>query len=142
VQNERIRVIQEDHALETTVNPKAEGHIRRDAVVLLWTLIGILYLSLASQWITTTWRDKDLTEYMNQVVRVAANEHRDVKETRALILMKASQLSLPVRADDVRVSGAGQRMIAAVHFKADISMPIVNQSVYTMVFNHNVKPAE
>jgi hypothetical protein len=142
VQNGRIKEIQEDHALEAILNPKAEGHIRRDAVVLLWTLVAVLYVSLASQWITTTWRDKDLAEYMNQVIRVAANEHRDVKETRALILMKASQLSLPVRADDVRVSGAGQTMTAAVHFKADISMPIVNQCVYTMVFNHHVKPAE
>jgi hypothetical protein len=46
-------------------------------------------------------------------------------------------LSLPVQGDEIQINGNGEMLRAAVHYKADISLPIVNRPVYRMSFQHN-----
>jgi hypothetical protein len=99
--------------------------------------LGFLYVSLVSQWFAANTRDKRLTEYIDQVIQVAASEQRPAKEVRALILIKAGDLSLPVHGDEIQINSDGQTLRAAVQYKADISMPIVNQPVYRMTFHHD-----
>jgi len=112
------------------------SHTQRYVVVFLWMFLGFLYFSLFSQWLTINWRDKLFVEYIDHVIQVAANEQRPAKEIRALILMKAEDLSLPVQGDAIQIDGYGRTLRAAVRYKADISMPIVNQPVYRIRFQH------
>jgi hypothetical protein len=105
--------------------------------LLLWMFLGFLFVSLFSQWFTTNSRDAAFTEYIDHVIRVAANEHRSAKDVRALILIKAGDLSLPVQGDGIQINGNGQTLRAAVKYETDIRMPIVNQPVYRMRFQHD-----
>ena len=112
-------------------------HRRNYFAVFLWVFLGFLYFAVVSQWITINNRDKQLTEYIDQVLHNAASEQRSAKEVRALILLKAGDLSLPVQGDEIQVLGGGQTLQASLHYKADINLPIVNQPVYRMTFEHN-----
>ena len=103
-----------------------------------WLFLGFMYVSLISQWLTVTRRDQMFTSYTDRVIQVAANEQRPAKEVRALLLIKAEDLSLPVQGNGVQITGKGQTLRAAVHYTADISMPIVNQPVYRMRFDHDL----
>ena len=121
-------------------NVIAAGHIqyRRNYFALfLWIFLGFLYFAVVSQWITINNRDKQLTEYIDQVLKNAAHEQGSAKEVRALILIKAGDLSLPVEGNEIQILGSGQTFRAVIHYKADISLPFVNQPVYRMTFEHN-----
>ena len=115
----------------------AVEHIRKKRNYLamsLWIFLGFLYVSVVSQWITINNRDRSLTDYIDHVL----HEQRSAKETRALILIKAGDLLLPVQGDEIQINGNGQTLRAAVHYKAEISLPIVNRPVYRMNFQHNL----
>jgi len=100
--------------------------------------LGFLYVFMISQWLTVNNRDKLFTEYVDHVIQVAANEQRPAKEVRTLILIKAEDLFLPVQEDEIQITGKGLALRAAVHYKVDISLPIVNQPVYRMRFDHDL----
>jgi len=74
---------------------------------------------------------------MDHVVQVAANEQRPADEVRALILIRAEDLSIPIHGDEVQINGNGQTMRAAVRYKAKVSLPIINQPVYQVRFQHD-----
>src|ERR1051325_9756678 len=110
---------------------------RHYVAVFLWVFLGFLYVSLLSQWITVNNRDKLFTDYIDHVLESAANQQTTAGDVRALILIKAGDLSLPVHGDELQVHGNGQTLRAAVQYKADLSLPIVNQPVYRMQFQHD-----
>jgi|ERR1051326_3606070 hypothetical protein len=109
---------------------------RQYYALFLWLLVGFFFASLIGQWITIDMRDKAFAQYIDHVIQVAANQQRPAKEARALILIKAEDLSLPVRGDGVQINGNGQTLRATVNYKADIMMPIVNQPVYRISLRH------
>ena len=112
------------------------SHRQRYVALFLWTFIALLYVSLIAQWLTVSRRDKLFREYIDHVVQVAANEQLPAKEVRAMLLIKAGDLLLPIHGDEIQVTGKGETLRVAVRYKADISMPIVNQAVYQMRFDH------
>ena len=114
------------------------SHKRHYVAMFLWIFLGFLYVSIASQWFTVSSRDKVFTEYTYQVIQAAANEQRPAKEVRALLLVKAEDLLLPVHEDGIDITGKGQSLRAAVRYKTDITIPIVNQPVHRVWFNHNL----
>jgi hypothetical protein len=105
--------------------------------MFLWLLLAFLFVSLVGQWITINSRAKVFAEYIDQVIQVAANQQRPAKEVRALILIKAEDLSLPVQGNEVQINGYGRTLRATVRYKADITMPIVNQPVYRISLQHD-----
>ena len=111
---------------------------QRYLAAFAWLFLGFMYVSLISQWLTVNRRDQLFAAYTDRVIQVAANEQRPAQEVRALLLIKAEDLSLPLQGNDVQISGKGQTLRATVHYKADISMPIVNQPVYRMRFDHDL----
>jgi len=117
---------------------KRVGAGRHYLAMFAWVFLGFMYVSLISQWLTVSRRDQMFTSYTDSVIQVAANEQRPAKEVRALLLIKAEDLSLPVLGNGVQITGKGQTLRAAVHYTADISMPIVNQPVYRMRFDHDL----
>ncbi len=111
---------------------------QRYIAMFLWIFLSFLHVSLISQWLTISRRDRMFTEYMDQVMDFAANEQRPAREVRALLLIKAEDLSLPVHGDEIDIIAYGQMLKGAVHYKTDITMPIVNQSVYRIRFDHDL----
>jgi len=111
---------------------------QRNIAMFLWIFLAFLHVSLISQWFTLSRRDRMFTDYIDHVMQVAANEQRPAREVRALLLIKAEDLSLPVHGDEIDISSYGQMLKAVVHYKTDITMPIVNQSVYRMRFDHDL----
>ena len=115
-----------------------QDQTQRYILIFLGTVLSFFYVSLISQWATVSARDKLFTDYVNHVIQVAAKEHRPAKEVRALVLIKAEDLSLPLHGDEVQISGNGQTLRATVGYRTDIRMPILNQSVYRMRFDHDL----
>ena len=113
---------------------------QRYIAMFLWIFLGFLHVSVISQWLTLSRRDRVFTEYMDEVIHVAANQQRPARDVRALLLIKAEDLSLPVHGDEIDITGNGRLLKATVHYKTDITMPIVNQSVYRMRFDHDLAP--
>ena len=112
---------------------------QRYALIFLWTCLGFFYVSLISQWITLSTRDKMFTESTNHLMQAASTRKLSANEVRALLLIKAEDLSLPVHRGDFNISGTAQTLRATVRYQEDISMPIVNQPVYRMRFTHDFK---
>jgi len=125
------------HSKDIVAGERA-SHAQRYVAMFLWMSLGFLYVFMISQWLTVNNRDKLFTEYIDHVIQVAANEQRPAKEVRALILIKAGDLFLPVQEDEIQITGKGLALRAAVHYKVDISLPIVNQPVYRMRFDHDL----
>ena len=124
------------HSKDIVAGERA-SHAQRYVAMFLWMFLGFLYVFLISQWLSVSNRDKLFTEYIDHVIQVAANEQRPAKEVRTLILIKAGDLFLPVQEDEIQITGKGLALRAAVHYKVDISLPIVNQPVYRMRFDHD-----
>ena len=124
------------HSKDIVAGERA-SHAQRYVAMFLWMFLGFLYVFLISQWLTVSNRDRLFTEYIDHVIQVAANEQRPAKEVRTLILIKAEDLFLPVQEDEIQITGKGLALRAAVHYKVDISLPIVNQPVYRMRFDHD-----
>jgi len=116
------------------------SHAQTYVAMFLWMSFGVLYVFWIGQWLIVRSRDKLFTEYIDHVIQVAANEQRPAKEVRALILIKAGDLFLPVQEDEIQITGKGLALRAAVHYKVDINLPIVNQPVYRMRFDHDLAP--
>jgi hypothetical protein len=125
------------HSKDIVAGERA-SHAQRYVAMFLWMSLGFLYVFMISQWLTVNNRDKLFTEYIDHVIQVAANEQRPAKEVRTLILIKAEDLFLPVQEDEIQITGKGLALRAAVHYKVDISLPIVNQPVYRMRFDHDL----
>lgn len=116
------------------------SHAQTYVAMFLWMSFGFLYVFWIGQWLIVRNRDKLFTEYIDHVIQVAANEQRPAKEVRALILIKAGDLFLPVQEDEIQITGKGLALKATVHYKVDINLPIVNQPVYRMRFDHDLAP--
>jgi hypothetical protein len=111
---------------------------RRTVAILTWTFLSFMYICLISQWLVISMRDKLFADYIDNSIQVAATEDHPGREVRAQLLMKAEDLTLPVHADGIDVTGIGKTLKATIHYQADISMPIVNQPVYRMSFKHDL----
>ena len=88
--------------------------------------------------IRVTMNDKTFVDYLQYVVQIAGNEQRPAKEIRALILVKAEELSLPVRGDEITVLGGGDSLNITVHYDVDIEIPLVQREIYTKTFEHKI----
>jgi hypothetical protein len=69
-------------------------------------------------------------------VEVCGDDHRPNKEVRTLVLTRAEELMINLRGDQVAVSGYGQTLKISVSYMVDINMPILRQSIYRKVFQH------
>jgi hypothetical protein len=126
--------------METNEASAAErgSPFQRYALLCLWMFIGFVYLSLMSQWITFSTHDKQFAQSMQRSIQIAATEQRPARELRALLLIRAEELSIPIRGDEIHISGAGSTLRVNLRYNADISMPILNQTLYRMKFGHDL----
>ena len=126
--------------MSTAFTPTASsGTNTRRLVLLTWLLVGSFYFYLSWGYIRVTMDDQQFAEYLQYVVNVAGSEERPAKEIRALILVKAEQLNLPVRGDQITIQGGGRTLNVRVNYTVDIDVPVLQSTVYTKQINHFVQ---
>jgi hypothetical protein len=113
--------------------------IRRYLIVCLWFIAGAVYANLTYQWVTIRSADKEFARSMQHAVQVAGVENRPARELRALLLVRAEGLSVPIRGDEILISGGENSLRATLHYEAHINLPILNKTVYRMSFDHDVR---
>ena len=108
-------------------------------VLMLWALVTFFYFYLSYDYIRVTMDDRTFGDDLQYVAGIAGTERRPVKEIRELILVKAEDLTLPVRGDQISINGLGQSLDITVNYSVDIEIPLFERVVYTKNFNHEVK---
>src|SRR6266481_10048213 len=115
----------------------ASPHIKR-LVFVVWLLIAIFYFYLSYQYIRASMADRQFGDYLQYVVQIAGNDNRPSNEIRALILVKAQELSLPVRGEQISILGGGSSLNVTVDYIVDINVPLVHSQIYSKRFEHKV----
>ena len=114
------------------------AHARR-IVLLLWVLVAFFYFYLSYDYIRAGMNDKQFDDYLQYLVHIAGDERRPPKDVRALILVKAEELSLPVRGEQITILGGGESLNIALAYDVDIEIPLLQRQIYTKKFEHKVK---
>jgi hypothetical protein len=117
----------------------AGGPNTKRLVLLVWLLVAIFYFYLSWDYIRASMNDKAFGDYLQYVVQIAAPENRPVKEIRALILVKAEELSLPIRGEQIAILGGGDSLNVRVSYDVNIEIPLLQRQIYTKTFDHFVK---
>ena len=115
----------------------AGPHLKR-LVFLVWLLIAVFYFYISYNYIRVSMADRQLADYLQYVVQIAGNDNRPSKEIRALILVKAQELSLPVRGEEISILGGGPTLNVSVDYIVDINVPLVHSQIYSKRFEHRV----
>src|SRR6516165_1320350 len=108
-------------------------------VLLLWMLVAFFYLYLSYDYIRVSMNDQDFGNYLEYVVQIAGQDHRPAKEIRALLLVKAEELGLPLTGQDINILGGGESLSVVVSYNMDIDFPLLQRQIYTKHFDHTVK---
>ena len=108
-------------------------------VLLLWIVVAFFYFYLSYDYIRATSNDRLFADYLQYVVQIAGSENRPAKEIRALILVKADELSLPVRGDQIMIRGGGDSLNVALNYQMDIDVPLFERTIYSKEFEHKVR---
>jgi len=108
-------------------------------VVIVWLLVAVFYFNLSYDYIRVKTHDEKFGEYLQYVVQVAGTEHRPSKEIRALLLVKAEELNLPIRGEQIIIGGSGKGLHVAVGYEVDIQIPIFDRGLYRKQFEHTAE---
>ena len=108
-------------------------------VLLLWALVAFFYFYLSYDYVRVTMNDREFTDYLQHIVQIAGAERRPDKDIRELLLLKAGQLSLPLRRDQIDVRANLNSLDVAVNYAVDIEVPLIRREFYTKRFEHKVK---
>ena len=108
-------------------------------VFLVWLLVAFFYFYLSWDYIRANMNDKVFGDYLQYVVQIAAPEYRPTKEIRALILVKAEELGIPIRGEQITILGGGDSLNVSVSYDVNIEIPLIQRQIYTKRFDHFVK---
>ena len=112
------------------------GPKTKRVVLLSWLLVAVFYFYLSYDYIRASMNDRKFADYVQFVVQSAGNENRPAREIRTLILLKAQELSLPVRGDQIGIHGSGQNLNVRVSYNVDVEVPLLQRQIYTKKFDH------
>ena len=113
--------------------------VNAKVALFLWALVAFFYFYLSYEYIQVTMQDKQFVDYLQYVVQLAGAEDRPAKEVKELLLVKAEQLALPLRTDQIVIKGGGLSLNIIVHYDVDIEIPLIQHEIYTEVFDHDIK---
>jgi len=117
----------------------AAGPNTNRLVLLSWLLVAVFYFYLSYDYIRASMNDRKFAEYVQFVVQTAGTENRPAREIRTLILLKAQELSLPVRGDQIGIHGSGTNLNISIGYDVDIEIPLIQTQIYKKKFEHQVK---
>ena len=115
------------------VSPRPQA---RRLVLLVWILVLFFYFYLSYDYIRVSMNDGKLESYLDYVVELAGRENRPAKEVRTLILVKAEELGLPIRGEQIEILGGGQTLRVALAYDVDIEIPVFERVLYRKTFIH------
>jgi hypothetical protein len=107
--------------------------------LVVWAFVSFFYFYLSYDYVRMTTHDRQFADYMHHVVQISGTDGRSAKDIRDLLLIKADQLSLPVRGEQIVVRGRGESLHVAVNYNVDIDIPVLQREVYRKTFEHSVK---
>jgi hypothetical protein len=108
-------------------------------VLLVWLLVAFFYFYLSYDYIRANMNDKQFGDYLQYVVEIAGTDNRPSREIRALILVKAQELSLPIRGEQIRITGGGDSLKVDVGYDVDIEIPLIQHQIYNKRFDHSAQ---
>lgn len=111
---------------------------QRSIAMFTWGFLGFICLCLLSQWVSFNRRDQAFTAYADRLIQIGVKQQSTARDVRAWLLIKANDLSMTIRPEEIRVTGDGPTLKATVHYYADLSMPVVNEPVYRVSFRHDL----
>ena len=126
--------------MSTTVQSTAGSSANRKRLVLmLWLLVAIFYFYLSYDYIRATMNDKKFGDYVQYVVQIAGAENRPTKEIRALILIKAEELKIPIKGEDITIAGGGETLNVRLNYNVAIDIPLFERTIYSKEFTHRAE---
>ncbi|HYR92378.1 MAG TPA: hypothetical protein VE422_50500 [Terriglobia bacterium] len=126
--------------MSTTVQTTAGSSAHRKRLVLmLWILVAIFYFYLSYDYIRVTMNDKKFGDYVQYVVQVAGAQNRPNKEIRALILVRADELRIPIKGEDITILGGGETLNVRLNYQVDIEIPLFEKAIYSKEFPHRAE---
>src|SRR5687767_13392269 len=99
-------------------------------VLLFWILMACFYSYLSFDYIRASMNDKELGDYLEHIVQLAGSQQRPSREIRTLLLIKAQELDLPVKDDQITIRGVGVTLNVAIDYMIDIQIPIFDRGIY------------
>lgn len=117
----------------------ATGAQAKRIALLLWALVAFFYFYLSYDYIRVSMNDQTFADYLQYVVQIAGQDHRPAKEIRALLLVKAEELGLPLQGQDINILGGGESLKVRVGYDMDIDIPLLQRQIYSKHFDHNVQ---
>jgi len=116
-----------------------QSNVRRKRLVLLfWVLIAFFYFYLSFDYIRVAMNNDKLGEYVHYVVQLAGNESRSPREIKALLIVRADELGVPLSSDQIRIQGSGQNLKVSVMYDVEIDVPIFRSGFYSKHYEHKV----
>src|SRR5204862_7841364 len=106
--------------------------------LLLWLLVAFFYFYLSYDYIRVTTNDGPFGQYAQYVVQIAGNGRRPPKQIRDPLLVRAEERSLPIRGEQIKVTGRGDALVVDVSYDVDNQMPGLLRALYTRAFEHHV----
>src|SRR5205809_7106529 len=94
-------------------------HIKR-LVLLSWILVAVFYFYLSYDYVRVSMNDRKFADSVQFVAQIAGTQNRPAKEFRALILIKAQELFLPIRAEHIGITGSGDNPRRSVAYDVAI----------------------
>ena len=108
-------------------------------VFLVWLLVAFFYFYLSWDYIRANMNDRTFGDYLQYVVQISGPEYRPTKEIRALILVKADELGIPIRGEQITILGGGDSLNVSVNYDVNIEFPLLQRQIYSKKFEHFVK---
>lgn len=107
-------------------------------VLLVWILVAFFYFYLSLDYIRVEMNDDKMADYVRYVVQLGGNENRNAREIRALLLVKAEELGIPLKSNAIKIEGSGLNLKVAVQYDLDIDIPIFKRGAYTKHYEHSL----
>jgi len=111
---------------------------RKRLVLLFWLLIAVFYFYLSFDYIRVAMNNDKLGEYVRYVVQLAGNERSTPRQIRALLLVRADELGVPLTSEQIRIQGSGQNLKVSVAYDIDIDVPVLRAGFYQKHYEHQV----
>jgi hypothetical protein len=107
-------------------------------LLLFWMMIAFYYFYVSYDYIQTEMNDERMANYAHYVVQLAGNETRTPREVRSLLIVKADELQIPLKPEQINVQGSGQNLQVSLQYDINIDVPIFQYGFYSKHYEHTV----
>jgi hypothetical protein len=115
----------------------ADPHAKvKRLVFFTWLFVGLFYFYLCYDYIRVDMNDTRLGDYVQYVAQLAGNENRSPREIRALLLVRAEELGIPLTTKQIKIQGNGPTLKISVDYDVDIDIPVFREGFYSKHYEH------